>query len=235
MDNINDNMNDYTNGNVNDYMNGNVNDYMSGNMNDYTNGNMYSNMNGYGNRYDNNINYGTMNDNMYRPNNGVYDNLPGNGKMPENLMMRDNGMMGDNDMMRDNNMMRDNGKIPYVVNVPQMAIQNSNYRKVIWTGDHLQMTLMNIPSYSDIGAEIHTDNDQFIRIEHGMAILETGMNRNQMNNRKKLYPGDGVCIPAGTWHNVINASSMPLKLSSFYAPPHHQAGASQRTKMDVER
>lgn len=127
----------------------------------------------------------------------------------------------------------DYGKKPSVNNIPQMTLDNTDYRNTVWTGDYLQMTLMSIPIYSDIGPEIHKDTDQMIRIERGMAMVEMGPSQKQMNMRKRMSVGDVLFVPAGTWHNIINIGKFPLKLSSIYGPPHHPFGTIHRTKMDA--
>lgn len=128
----------------------------------------------------------------------------------------------------------ENKATPYVADINCLAMNNRNFRTVIWTGCHLQMTLMCIPVCEDIGAEIHTDTDQFIRIEHGNATLMTGCCKCRMDSQQSLCEGDGVFIPAGTWHNIINTGNEPLKVSSIYAPPNHPWNTMQRTKCDAE-
>lgn len=53
----------------------------------------------------------------------------------------------------------DYGPNPYVVHVGQMAMRNPNFRTALWTGEYMQMTLMNIPVRGEIGSEIHEDTD----------------------------------------------------------------------------
>ena len=123
---------------------------------------------------------------------------------------------------------------PYVTNVPQKAVQNSNFRTTLWTGRYAQMTLMCIPVCSDIGLEIHEDTDQIIRIEQGMAVVKMGMRKNQLDFVQNVCKQDTIFIPAGTWHNVINTGNIPLKVSVIYAPPHHPAGTIHVTKEDAK-
>lgn len=122
------------------------------------------------------------------------------------------------------------GNHPYVTNIKQSATQNTNFRTAIWTGDYLQMTLMHIPVCEQVGLEIHKDMDQFIRVEQGNALVKMGECKKCMDFEQYIYPGDGIFIPADTWHNIINVGNCPLKLSSIYAPPHHPKGTVNRTK-----
>ena len=78
--------------------------------------------------------------------------------------------------------------------------------------------------------EIHENTDQIIRIEQGQCSVRMGCCPNELCFRQNLCAGECVCIPAGTWHNIINIGNNPLKLSSIYAPPHHPRGETQATK-----
>lgn len=128
----------------------------------------------------------------------------------------------------------DRGPLPYTVNVSQAAHDNTAFRSALWTGGHMQMTLMSIPVREDIGVEMHPDTDQYIRVEDGQAIVRTGSCRDRLENQCSLTIGDAVFVPAGTWHNIINTGCCPLKLSSVYAPPHHPRCTLHQTKQDAE-
>ena len=49
------------------------------------------------------------------------------------------------------------GGQPTVMDIDRETKENTNFRKEAWTGEHLQVTLMCIPTNCDIGAEIHED------------------------------------------------------------------------------
>lgn len=127
----------------------------------------------------------------------------------------------------------DSGPAPFCANIACIARANRNYRAAVWTGEHLQMTVMHIPRGGDIGLEVHPDTDQLIRVEAGRAQVLMGSSEAQLNHRCQLGPGQGVFVPAGTWHNVRNTGGGPLKLSTVYAPPHHPKGTVHPTKQDA--
>ena len=135
----------------------------------------------------------------------------------------------------ENPMLRDYGPEPLIINIDRFAKMNPNYRTALWTGEHLQVTLMSIPTGGDIGLEIHNDLDQFIRIEYGTAKVMTGKCRNNLNYCKNVGCDYAVIIPAGTWHNIINIGNTPLKLYSVYAPPQHPFGTVRKTKRDAQK
>ncbi len=116
----------------------------------------------------------------------------------------------------------------YTGNIEQETLENENFRKVLYTSAYMQLVVMSIPADSDIGEEIH-GQDQFLRIEEGegKAIID--------GTEHALSDGYAVVVPASAKHNIINTSSSePLKLYSLYAPPHHADGTLHTTKAEAE-
>ena len=128
---------------------------------------------------------------------------------------------------------RDYGDEPFIFNIDHATNRNENFRTTIWTGSHLQLTLMSIPVCGEIGIEMHDDVDQFIRVECGKARVYMGNCRGDLREMACVDGNDAILIPAGTWHNIVNAGRTPLKLYSLYAPPQHPAGTVHRTKEDA--
>ncbi|MEO4053118.1 cupin domain-containing protein [Solibacillus sp. CAU 1738] len=131
------------------------------------------------------------------------------------------------------NLLTDHGPKPYVVNINAAAKQNNTYRTSLWTGTHLQVTLMSLNVGEDIGLEIHPDVDQFLRIEQGQGIVQMGKSKENLNFERFVCDDSAIIIPAGTWHNVTNTGNIPLKLYSIYAPPNHPFGTVHVTKTDA--
>ena len=129
---------------------------------------------------------------------------------------------------------RDYGREAFVFNIRHATEMNKNFRTTLWTGRDMQLTLMSIPVGSDIGIEMHDDVDQFIRIESGKAKVYMGSCRNDLKEIGCVNGNYAIIIPAGTWHNIVNTGSRPLKLYSLYAPPKHPFGTVHRTKADAE-
>jgi len=113
----------------------------------------------------------------------------------------------------------------YAGNINSDTLKNPNYRKVIATGKKLQLVLMSLKAGEEIGNEVHPKTDQFFRIEKGKAqfILDA-------KEAHVLGDGGAVIVPAGTYHNVINAGKGDLKLYTIYAPPEHPKGTIEKTK-----
>ena len=114
-------------------------------------------------------------------------------------------------------------------NIEQDTLANENFRKVLYTGKHSQLVLMSLLPNEEIGMEVHTDNDQFFRIEkgEGKCIID--------GNEYAITDGSAIVVPAGAQHNVINTSdSEALKLYTIYSPAHHKDGIVRATKAEAE-
>ncbi|MBU8732160.1 cupin domain-containing protein [Cytobacillus oceanisediminis] len=132
-----------------------------------------------------------------------------------------------------NDRITDYGPQPFVVDIEEATKQNNTFRTAIWTGQHLQLTLMSINTGEDIGLEVHPELDQFLRIEEGEGIVQMGDSKDQLDFQRKVADDFVIIIPAGKYHNVINTGSKPLKLYSIYAPPQHPFGTVHQTKADA--
>lgn len=130
-------------------------------------------------------------------------------------------------------MLKDQGPNPFVININTATKQNNTYRTALWTGQHLQLTLMSLNPGEDIGLEIHPNVDQFLRIEQGQGITQMGKSRDNLSFTRYVADDSAIFIPAGTWHNLTNTGNIPLKLYSIYAPPNHPFGTVDPTKADA--
>ena len=130
---------------------------------------------------------------------------------------------------------RDYGPNPFVINIEEATEQNANFRTALWTGQHLQVTLMNINVGESIGLESHPNLDQFIRIEQGMGLVQMGDDKNNLDFERRVNEDYAIVIPAGKWLNLTNIGNVPIKLYSIYAPPQHPKGTVHVTKEDANR
>ncbi|HEX3022988.1 MAG TPA: cupin domain-containing protein, partial [Lachnospiraceae bacterium] len=128
----------------------------------------------------------------------------------------------------------DYGPEPFVVNINEATKQNDMFRTALWTGNHLQLTLMSINVGEDIGIEVHPDLDQFIRVEEGQGMILMGNRKDRLNMKAIVSDDFAFIIPAGTFHNLINTGNIPLKVYSIYAPPQHPHGTVHETKADAQ-
>lgn len=129
---------------------------------------------------------------------------------------------------------KDQGKKPTVLCLRKDTYLNTNFRTAVWTGTHLQITLMNIPVGGEIGLERHDDLDQMLYIESGCARVYMGNTKENVACLGTVGSGNAVVIPAQTWHNLINTQSTPVKLFSVYAPPQHPFCTVHKTKLDSD-
>lgn len=128
----------------------------------------------------------------------------------------------------------DYGPNPFAINIEEATKANNYYRRALWTGEHLQVTLMSIEVGGDIGLEVHHDHDQFIRIEDGRGYVKMGDSQQRMDFQATVYDGCAFVIPAGKWHNLINTGRKPIKLYSIYAPSAHPHGTIHKTREIAE-
>ncbi|MDU5232101.1 MULTISPECIES: cupin domain-containing protein [Actinomyces] len=128
----------------------------------------------------------------------------------------------------------DQGKKPYVIDIEKETLDNTNFRTTMWTGEHIQLTVMEIPVGGDIGLEVHEDTDQFLRIEQGKGRCEMGPSKDDLNFVKEVEDDFAIFVPAGAWHNVTNIGEEPLKLYTIYGPADHLPGTVHKTQADAE-
>ena len=116
----------------------------------------------------------------------------------------------------------------YQANIEKLTTENKNFRKVLYTGEQMQIVLMSLRPGEDIGSEIHPDNDQFFRFDAGQGKVIIN------DSEYEVKDGDAVIVPKGSEHNIINTSEKEdLKLYTIYAPPHHKDGIVRLTKQDA--
>lgn len=117
----------------------------------------------------------------------------------------------------------------YISNIEQKTLENSFFREVLYTSQHIQLVVMALPPKGEIGVEVHPTTDQFFRIEAGTGTLVVNGESHQVKD------GDAIVVPAGTQHNLINSSETEeLKLYTLYAPPHHKDGILHKTREEAE-
>lgn len=124
--------------------------------------------------------------------------------------------------------------IGWVGDIEEETLRNENFRTVLFTGRHTQLTVMSIEVGSEVGLEVHDHLDQFLRIEKGKAKVVMGPSKDQLDQQHDVEDDWAVIVPAGTWHNVINTGDEELKLYSLYSPPEHPDGTVHRTKADSD-
>ncbi len=117
----------------------------------------------------------------------------------------------------------------YKGDIEKDTLDNSNFRKVLYTAKHSQLVLMSLKPLEEIGLEVHPDNDQFFRFEGGTGKVVID------DTTYEVSDGMAVIIPAGSQHNVINTSETEaLKMYTIYSPAHHKDGVIHATKADAE-
>ena len=118
----------------------------------------------------------------------------------------------------------------YVGAIEKQTLENTYFRQVLFTAQHAQLVVMCLRPGEDIENEMHSNVDQFFRIEQGEAKFV--LNEKEVH---LVHDGDAVVVPAGTYHNVVNTSKTAmLKLYTIYSPPNHPDGTIHKTKAEAE-
>jgi len=116
----------------------------------------------------------------------------------------------------------------YIINLENATLENTDYRRVLYTAKNSQLVVMCLKPGEEIGAEVH-HLDQFLRFESGTgkAIID--------GVETDISDGFAVVVPAGAKHNFINTSTTEdLKLYTVYSPPEHRDGVIRKTKTDAD-
>lgn len=116
----------------------------------------------------------------------------------------------------------------FVDDIDRLTVENKDFRRVLYTGKHLQLVLMALRPGEEIGEEVHDDHDQFFRIEKGEGEVWID------GQRTKIKADDAIIVPAGARHNVVNTGDKKLKLYTVYGPPDHKDGIVRATKAEAE-
>lgn len=115
----------------------------------------------------------------------------------------------------------------FVEDIEELTEDNKDFRRVLYTGKHLQLVLMALQPGEEIGEEVHPDHDQFFRVEKGKGEVWID------GERTKIKSDDAIVVPAGAKHNVINTGDKSLKLYTIYGPPDHEDGVVHKTKAEA--
>src|SRR5512139_4177064 len=116
----------------------------------------------------------------------------------------------------------------FIGDIEEQTEANRDFRRVLFTGPRMQLVVMALQPGEELGEEIHTDTDQFFRIEEGTGTVwmdghETGIESDM-----------AIVVPAGMRHNIKNTGHKPLQLYTLYAPPQHGDGTVHHTKAEAD-
>jgi mannose-6-phosphate isomerase-like protein (cupin superfamily) len=119
------------------------------------------------------------------------------------------------------------GNPGFLGDIDELTIQNTDYRRVLFTSEHNQLVVMSLKPGDDIGKEVH-DVDQFFRFEAGKGKIIMD------DFSSEVSDGDSIIVPSGVKHNIMNISKTEdLKLYSVYSPPNHRKDVVHKTKADA--
>ncbi len=122
----------------------------------------------------------------------------------------------------------------WVGDIEQATLENDDFRRVLFTGSNVQLTVMRLAPGEEIGLEMHDHLDQFLRVESGSGRLTLGRSKDEVDEEHEVADDWAIIVPGGVWHNVVNTGDGELKLYSLYAPPEHPPETVHHTRVDAE-
>ena len=122
----------------------------------------------------------------------------------------------------------------WLADIEKTTLDNENFRTVVFTGAHTQLTVMALKPGEDVGWESHGHLDQFLRLEQGQGRLDLGQSEDRVDESHDVSDDWAFIVPAGMWHNVVNTGETDLKLYSLYSPPEHPDGTVHVTKAEAD-
>ena len=112
--------------------------------------------------------------------------------------------------------------------IEELTEANGDFRRVLYTGEHLQLVLMTLPPGEEIGEEVHDGIDQVL-------VFVAGEGEAVIEGKRSSVRAGGVCVvPSGTRHNFIAGAGSLLKLFTVYSPPEHPDGTVHKTKAEAD-
>jgi mannose-6-phosphate isomerase-like protein (cupin superfamily) len=117
----------------------------------------------------------------------------------------------------------------FVDNVEDLADANEAFRRVLYTGRHLQLVLMRLLPGEEIGLEAHQEHDQFFQFIDGDGeVIIDGV-------RTRVGDDHAVLVPARARHNIVNRGDEPLVFYTLYGPPEHRDGLVHDSQAEAAR
>jgi mannose-6-phosphate isomerase-like protein (cupin superfamily) len=117
----------------------------------------------------------------------------------------------------------------FVADIEDLTEENTDFRRVLYTGKYMQLVLMALQPGEEIGEETHATTDQFFRIEDGKGTVWID------GKASEIEGDDAIIVPAGARHNIVNTGDEPLLLYTLYGPPEHRDGTVHASAADASR
>lgn len=120
--------------------------------------------------------------------------------------------------MADKSSFNKNSVNPLAIDIDKTVLANDNFRTLYYDSPNMQLTTMVLQPGENIGMEVHTEGDQFVRVEMGTGKAIIGNNSYQLDENSVLV------IPQGFNHDIINTGNKPLRIYVIYTWQEHQIG-----------
>lgn len=120
--------------------------------------------------------------------------------------------------------------LPYVWNIHDIVHDNKSFRKVLYTGDQLQIVAMCLQPWDDTGQDMYEKQDVIIRVEKWEATIDVD------GFEYKLDHNMAIVVPVWSKHITRNTDKEHrLYIHLIYALPLHIDHKIHNTKEDSEK
>ena len=107
----------------------------------------------------------------------------------------------------------DRGNLPTTLNLDILSKENKLSKNVLWTGEGLQLSLINIPKGAEAQLKRQDDADLIIKLSSGTARISMGENEENLYFKETVGEGGAIIVPRGTFYRLDNVGSAPLRLT----------------------
>ena len=115
----------------------------------------------------------------------------------------------------------------YIANIEALTERNQDFRRVLYTGKHMQLVVMTIRPGEDIGEEVHDSTDQFFRIEKGEGELRID------GVASRVRSDDAFIVPGWRQPQCSEHRQGPAQALHDLRPPEHRDGIARATRAEA--
>lgn len=115
----------------------------------------------------------------------------------------------------------------FIDSIEDLADANEAFRRVVYTGRHLQLVLMRLLAGEETGTGAEARHDRFFHVVTGVATVTID------GVGARVEGAAIVLVPAGATHRIVNTGVEPLAFYTLLGPPAHRDGLVHDAPLDA--